>query len=403
MSLAIFVSVKNKASRTALSILLIILSLSTCIFIANINEHIAGTLDQNEFINIIDKSLFTRTNSSTSLTKAHLATKISYSEKNVILPRGNFAALLQRHKTYRIYVDGEPGGALRAWKRSVQYDLVLSMEIPRIKRPMNVFCFPLERHKKYNIFSGTKRSMTRSSKRSIDVLYTSSHCNTPTSNPREEFVGMLRAAVEKEGLRFEYNGRCRAGSMKKRYKNLKTGGNEPALDSKMIIAMPRSQDPDTEALDEKLGHPMNYGAIPIYKGNGARLAKEHGFPETFLDRANYSYDEDFARAIIDLALDPVRIDAMQTKMLDHNWGEITENYCRKAHEYIELHPPDWLKNIHSGILTLSKKNGVALDQNHEMFQMVQCIFGTVQGVNYSVILDNTGQADIEIEQCCWAR
>ena len=56
MSLAIFVSVKNKASRTALSILLIILSLSTCIFIANINEHIAGTLDQNEFINIIDKS-----------------------------------------------------------------------------------------------------------------------------------------------------------------------------------------------------------------------------------------------------------------------------------------------------------------------------------------------------------
>jgi len=214
---------------------------------------------------------------------------------------------------------------------------------------------------------------------------------------------MLRAAIEKAGLRFEYNGQCRAGSAKKRYKDLKRGGDEPALDSKMIVAVPRSQDPETEALDEKLGNPTNYGAIPVYKGNGARLAREHGYPVTFLDRANYSHDEDFARAIIDLALDPVRIDAMQTKMMDHNWGEITENYCRKAHEYIELNPPIWLKNIHNGVLTLSKKNGVPLDQTHQMFQMAQCIFGTVQGVNYTLNLQTTGQADIKIEQCCWER
>jgi len=214
---------------------------------------------------------------------------------------------------------------------------------------------------------------------------------------------MLRAAIEKAGLRFEYNGLCGAGSSKQRYKDLRRGGDEPALDSKMIIAVPRSQDPETEALDEKLGHPMNYGAIPVYKGNGARLARERGYPATFLDRANYSHDGDFARAIIDLALDPVRIDAMQTKMTDYNWGKITQNYCRKAHEYIESNPPVWLSNIHNRVVTLSKKNGVPLDRTHQMFQMAQCIFGTVHGVNYTLKLQHTGQADIEIEQCCWER
>ena len=61
--------------------------------------------------------------------------------------------------------------------------------------------------------------------------------------------------------------------------------------------MSRSQDPDTESLDDKIAKPVFYGAIPLYEGTDARLAKAHGYPSLNLRRENYESDDDFPQDI----------------------------------------------------------------------------------------------------------
>ena len=65
--------------------------------------------------------------------------------------------------------------------------------------------------------------------------------------------------------------------------------------------MSRSQDPDTESLDDKIAKPVFYGAIPLYEGTDARLAKAHGYPSLNLRRENYESDDDFPQDIVGLA------------------------------------------------------------------------------------------------------
>ena len=309
-----------------------------------------------------------------------------------------------RHQPYRIYFDGEPGGASRSQKRAEMYDLVLSMEIPRTDRPQNVFFWHTTLTMKWGPKNDT--NIVRSSKRPIDVLYTSSNC----VHAREVFARAVRVAIEKAGLRFEYNGKCSAGSTKPRFgSDLDTNRSvhkwseqstlEPALFSKMMIAMSRSQNPATESLDDKIAKPIFYGAIPLYQGTGARLAQENGYPSSYLDRENYKSDEEFAHAVVDLARDPERIDLMQKKMFATRWNG---NHCQQAHKYVELNPPTWLKTVQTGVLTVSKNDGERVDETHAFFKAMQCLFGTVGGTNYTLKWGNKGEADIEIEQCCWA-
>ena len=65
--------------------------------------------------------------------------------------------------------------------------------------------------------------------------------------------------------------------------------------------MSRSQDPDTESLDDKIAKPVFYGAIPLYQGTDARLAKAHGYPSLNLQRENYESDDDFPQDIVGIA------------------------------------------------------------------------------------------------------
>ena len=119
--------------------------------------------------------------------------------------------------------------------------------------------------------------LLRSSKRPIDVLYTSSNCD----HAREMLASSVRVAIETAGLRFEYNGKCSAGSTKPRFESnnvdfgvskwSKKAESEPALLAKMMIAMSRSQDPDTESLDDKIAKPVCYGAISLYQGTDATV------------------------------------------------------------------------------------------------------------------------------------
>jgi len=61
-------------------------------------------------------------------------------------------------------------------------------------------------------------------------------------------------------------------------------------------------------LSEKLFIPMNYGAIPVYRGNGHQwfdqLTVNH---EAFLDRANYKSDEELGHAIVNLLRNSTRM------------------------------------------------------------------------------------------------
>ena len=119
-----------------------------------------------------------------------------------------------------------------------------------------------------------------------------------------------------------------------------------------------------------------------------------------LQRENYESDDDFAQNIVDLARDSARIDLMQEQMMATRWGG--ENHCQEAHRYIELHPPDWLKNVRTGVLTVSKKDGQRVDETHAFFKAMQCLFGKVEDSSYALTWGSKGEADIEIEQCCWA-
>ena len=91
----------------------------------------------------------------------------------------------------------------------------------------------------------------------------------------------------------------------------------------------------------------------MYQRTDARLARAHGYPSLNLQRENYECDDDFPQDIVDLARDSSRIDLMQEQMIATRWGG--ENHCPEAHRYIELQPPDWLKAVQTGVLTVLNK------------------------------------------------
>ena len=67
-----------------------------------------------------------------------------------------------------------------------------------------------------------------------------------------------------------------------------------------------------EYLSEKLLLPMEYGAIPAYRGNGHQWIDWLSINrEAFIDRNSFSSDEAFAKGIVELLRDPQRMDRMQ--------------------------------------------------------------------------------------------
>jgi len=288
----------------------------------------------------------------------------------------------------RFCVTGEPGGGIRSLSLAKNYDLVLSMEILRHDSPPNVFYIPIDDNTV--MYANT----TKSSERPIDVLYTSSHCD----KDRERIVEVIRQRIEKAGLRFEFNGRCNAGSNKPRYRF--ASGDEPALEAKMMIAVSRSQDRNTEALDEKLSKAMKYGCIAIYQGVGQRLADSvHGYPKAYLDRIQYSSDADFARAVVLTLQDSALLDSMQQKLTRYKWGGT--KFCNEIHEYVLAHAPAWMNSEteRQSAITLAKNDGASVS-NDFFLRIVQCAFKDANNRNYTWVR-KLQEADIEINHCCF--
>lgn len=305
-----------------------------------------------------------------------------------------------RKKVFRIYMDGEPGGSLRAKNLAEKYDMVFATELARENPLRNVFfcnfilweqnAWPYkEEYRKINI---RKNIVMPSSVRPIDILYTSSNCDSQ----REATVQAVREAVESSGLRFEYNGKCSAGSSKKRY----DAKSDAAKKAKMMIAISRSQDTNSEALDEKLLKPMEYGAIPVYKGNGERLAKTQGYPSTYLSWNNYSSNEKFADAVVKLALNSIKLDKIQHKMITHQWSLPN---CLAARNYVNSKASIWLKNKQKVITISPVTNGrKQISKTNLFWKIVKCIFLDLSSsANLKLELGMPGESDVEIHNCCW--
>jgi hypothetical protein len=262
------------------------------------------------------------------------------------------------------------------------------MEVLRSGSPNNVF----------NIALGdgirTFHNMTKTSLRPIDVLYTSSHCDTH----REKIVHVIRKKLEGAGLRFEFNGKCNAGSLKPRYKF--APGDEPALEAKMMIAIPRSQDLLTYALDEKLSKAMKYGCIPIYKGVGQHLAQDvNRYPSAYFDRKNYSSDDEFAHVLTIALKDLELLDSMQHKLIIHQWGNLS--FCPPINKFVLSHPPVWMDSdrVKRHGVSVAKNDGIGIS-NHFLMQIIECAFNNTHARKFTWVhwLQN---ADIEINHCCF--
>jgi hypothetical protein len=262
------------------------------------------------------------------------------------------------------------------------------MEVSRLQKPANVFYIAIDEDSVMHL------NVTRASQRPIDVLYTSSHCEPA----RETLVRVIRQELEQAGLRFEYNGRCTAGSSKARYRH--AAGDEPALEAKMMMAVSRSQDPTTEALDEKLSKAMKFGCIPVYSGMGQRLAKSvQGFPDAYLDRQKYTTDRAFALAVVHILANSTLLDAMQQQLVAHKWQNTST--CGAVRTFLRFHPPTWTYQ-HAGPrgVMIAKNDGTGISNDFFM-KTIRCIFETDATRNNYTWVHKLQHADIEVNHCCF--
>jgi len=275
---------------------------------------------------------------------------------------------------------------------SREYDLVLSMEVLRMGMPTNVFYLALEDE------TAMPANFTTTSRRSIDVLYTSSNCNPE----REALVATIREQMELHRLRFEYNGKCSAGSGKPRISSRDAARwHAPALDAKFMIAFSRSHDMAMDALDEKLSKAMRFGCIPLYHGVGQRLAQNvHKYPSAYLDRDQYASDHDFALAVVAIARDPARMDTMQAEILTYKWG--ATGSCAPFENFVRKNPPVWLASrANHSVITIAINDGSQF-ANAYFLQTVKCAFRAWEHRNHTfAYVHRFETADIEINHCCW--
>eukprot|EP00618_Florenciella_parvula_P024951 CAMPEP_0119469018 /NCGR_PEP_ID=MMETSP1344-20130328/2529_1 /TAXON_ID=236787 /ORGANISM="Florenciella parvula, Strain CCMP2471" /LENGTH=376 /DNA_ID=CAMNT_0007501545 /DNA_START=184 /DNA_END=1311 /DNA_ORIENTATION=+ len=267
---------------------------------------------------------------------------------------------------FSIYISGEPG---TLDEHANKFDLILANEVLIETQHDNIFWLG----GLFRDFQLDKLASTPAAQRPIDLLYQSSHCDAH----RDHAVSILRQAIEKAGMRFEHSGLCFAGSTKAR---TKLGPSA----AKMMIAFPRSYNASSEALDEKLALPMTYGAVPVYRGNGQRLAMLNGFSNaSWIDRKDFLDDTELAWHVVDLAKQPEKLDqirevgfvglALNSKLRS---GRNHESQCLSIQRYVAALP----KKIPAGVLKVFPGWSRAPPRNtsradESWADRLQCVFG----------------------------
>ena len=289
------------------------------------------------------------------------------------LALANCSGVAKPAAPFKLLINGEPGTI--SAKTASNYDVVLCIEVSRAHKPPNVFYAPLGH------FHPPRPPQNTSalSSRPVDMLYQSSNCDPR----REQFAETVRRVFEAKKLRFEYSGKCNAGSRRRRFK---MPGNSAELSTKFMISMSRGQSPESEALDEKLALPIIHGAaLPLYVGTGSRLATELGYPmHVIVNRANFPSDGKAAEAAAKLARDPAQLDRRQRRLL--GFEETIGSHGGQA--YVGC------RNF--SFLTKQVQVRVSNNRRHPVFlEHLNFLFGG----RYQFLWG--ARADVIIDQCCW--
>lgn len=152
--------------------------------------------------------------------------------------------------------------------------------------------------------------------RPIDVFYRSSNC----AEDREKLVSIIRKTVEDAGFNFVVGGHCGGKGYPRESGDSDFYSQyaecEKCKEAKLILSID-NYNHDYTYLSEKFFLPLVYGAIPIYSGNGDNILQNvlNINNNCYLTRKNYSSDQDFANAIVELLKNKDKMKNMQ--IVDH--------------------------------------------------------------------------------------
>lgn len=284
---------------------------------------------------------------------------------------------------FTINLYGEPG--LLKPEIAAQFTLNLVVELNRTANPVNVFWTPMSKWHQAVRSNQVKPAPSRA----IDFLYVSSNCHPV----REAMALLLRTKVTAANLRWAYGGRCRAGAPAS-MASPNWGGNltKDIMESKTMLSMSRSQNPDLESLDEKLGLPVLLGAtIPVYVGNGHRLITKANYPKVMLDRSEYGTDELFADALVALLHNNTELLRRQREMYAHpfHFGSAAARAFVQA-KNITLGPEGSVIRVYTPVKGGRRRPQVFLDQLDYLFEN-----------KYQFAYGRPGDSPIHLTQCCW--
>lgn len=214
---------------------------------------------------------------------------------------------LWRLHAFVIQVDGEP----RPQRSMATADLHLLAGGSNLS-PKAFFC-PLLIQEKGWTFSHRGKPM---SQRSIDVLYRSSNC-VPE---REALVSTLRKCVEDAGFNFVATGKCVAGGHRTELAGASRDWGEckECQDAKMIVSFENYTD-GLAYLSEKPFLPLEFGAVPLYHGNGQSLMHACGVNAArLIDASTFPDYSLFCQHVVDMLMSPWRLQ----ELADKDYGDL---------------------------------------------------------------------------------
>ena len=109
--------------------------------------------------------------------------------------------------------------------------------------------------------------------RQIDILYRSSNCRSKTGQVRHAVAETIAKKAHDQGLHFVSSGSCttkHGSNIRSKSPGRNWGKCDECADSKMILALERFEE-GNPYLSEKANLAFNYGAIPVYRGNGSEI------------------------------------------------------------------------------------------------------------------------------------
>jgi hypothetical protein len=147
---------------------------------------------------------------------------------------------------------------------------------------------------------------------------------------REKLVSTLRQCVEAAGFTFVASGKCSAGGgTVQRAENRNWGICDECKDAKMIVSFEHFA-AGFQYLSEKPFLPLEFGAIPLYHGNGQSFMDACGLnTKRLIDVSHFPTYSLFCQHVVDMLKLPSRLQALADReygalRLDRLWEPVEQ-------------------------------------------------------------------------------